>query len=304
MIKTPYHEGEQAVQKQAGEGGPGWGSPMFDDVIQPGFDQYLMRQRMLFLGGADATGAMWSSLVTGDAGFALPTGRHTITLSSLPVPGDPLAGAFDETADIGLLALEPHTTSRIRINGVARREGEQLHIRTEQVLGNCPKYLQVRVPVADGPAGTPKEIRSGEALTAEQEQWIRGADTFFIASQADGYGADSSHRGGDPGFVSVAGPRKLVWPDYFGNSFYMTLGNLQLNENCGLLFLDWESGNTLQLTGKARINWAEGDRAAVPGALRMCEFDIERVVQIDGATRLRWAFGGPSPYNPPAAARG
>lgn len=303
MIKTPHHEGEQAVQKQAGEGGPGWGSPMFDDVIQPGFDQYLMRQRMLFLGGADATGAMWSSLVTGDPGFALPTSRRTITLSSLPVPGDPLAEAFAETADIGLLALEPHTTTRIRINGVARREGESLADPHRTGAGQLPQ-----VPPGTGPgrgraASAPRETRDGDELTPEQEKWIRGADTFFIASQADGYGADSSHRGGDPGFVTVAGPRRLVWPDYFGNSFYMTLGNLQLNENCGLLFLDWESGHTLQLTGKARINWAEGDRADVPGALRMCEFDIERVVQIDGATRLRWAFGGPSPYNPAAPAR-
>ncbi|MFJ6612825.1 pyridoxamine 5'-phosphate oxidase family protein [Streptomyces sp. NPDC091289] len=301
MIKTTYHEGEQAVQKRAGEGRPGWGSPMFEGDLLPGFGPYLLRQRMLFLGAADSSGAVWSSLVTGDPGFAAPLDQQTIALSSLPVPGDPLADAFGTTTDIGLLALEPHTTSRVRINGVAHRENDTLRIRTEQVLGNCPKYLQVRVPVADGPATEPKPARTGADLTPEQESWIRGADTFFIASRAEGHGADSSHRGGDPGFVSVAGPRKLVWPDYFGNSFYMTLGNLQLNPNCGLLFLDWESGSTLQLSGKARIDWDEDHRTAVPGALRMCEFDIEQVVQIDAATRLRWSFAGPSPYNPPAA---
>ncbi|MFJ3928324.1 pyridoxamine 5'-phosphate oxidase family protein [Streptomyces sp. NPDC090022] len=301
MIKTPYHEGEQAVQRRAREGrGPGWGSPMFEDEILPGFDQYLHRQRMLFLGGRDTAGAVWSSLVTGETGFATTPDTRTIVLNALPVPGDPLADAFESTADIGLLALEPHTTSRIRINGVARRDGETLRVRTEQVLGNCPKYLQVRVPAPDGPADPPGPSRAGTALTAEQEKWIRGADTFFIASHAEGYGADSSHRGGDPGFVTVAGPRKLVWPDYFGNSFYMTLGNLQLDAGCGLLFLDWETGGTLQISGRARIDWDEQHRAHVPGALRMCEFDIEQVVQIDGATRLRWAYGAPSPFNPPA----
>ncbi|MEU3609687.1 pyridoxamine 5'-phosphate oxidase family protein [Streptomyces sp. NPDC035033] len=304
MIKTPYHEGEQAVQKRAGEGGPGWGSPMFGGDLLPGFGPYLLRQRMLFLGAADSSGAVWSSLVTGDPGFAAPQDARTIVLSSLPVPGDPLADAFETTSDIGLLALEPHTTSRIRINGVARREGDALHIRTEQVLGNCPKYLQVRVPVADGPAAEPKPARASDGLTPEQASLVRAADTFFIASRAEGYGADSSHRGGEPGFVSVAGPRRLVWPDYFGNSFYMTLGNLHLNAGCGLLFLDWETGTTLQLSGKARVVWDEARREAVPGALRMCEFDIERVVQIDGATRLRWAYRGPSPYNPPPAVRG
>ncbi|MDX2674978.1 pyridoxamine 5'-phosphate oxidase family protein [Streptomyces sp. NY05-11A] len=77
-----------------------------------------------------------------------------------------------------------------------------------------------------------------------------GADTFFIAGHSPDHGADASHRGGEPGFVTVHGARRLSWPDYVGNSFYMTLGNLHLNGSCGLLFLDWEQGHTLQLTGR------------------------------------------------------
>lgn len=300
MVKTPHHEGEQAVQKRAGEGNPGWGSPMFDAVIPPPFDMFLRRQRMLVIGGVDDAGAAWSTVLTGPRGFAGAVDPYTIHVKSLPVQGDPLDGVFTEGAqrDIGILAIEPQTSQRIRINGTARRDGDLLVVTTEQVLGNCPKYLQQRVlrPDRTGPV-TPTASRS-TALDAGQQRWITGADTFFIASRAPQHGADASHRGGSPGFVQVAAPDRLVWPDYFGNSFYMTLGNLQLDPACGLTFLDWEEGHALHVTGKARIDWDAGRTKAVHGALRLVEFDIEQVVEIRDFTTLRWKFAAPSPFNP------
>jgi Pyridoxamine 5'-phosphate oxidase len=100
----------------------------------------------------------------------------------------------------------------------------------------------------------------------------------------------------------VLGPRKLMWPDYVGNSMYMTLGNLELTPAAGLLFLDWEHGHTLRLTGQARVDWDPDRAAAVPGALRLIELDIHRVVQSDHVSPLRWSFGEYFRHNPPAAA--
>ncbi|GAA5005027.1 pyridoxamine 5'-phosphate oxidase family protein [Kitasatospora paranensis] len=298
MVKTPYHEGEQAVQKQAGEGHAGWGSPMFGAEIPPPFDLFLRRQRMLVIGGVDDSGAAWSTVVTGPRGFAGATGTRTIAVHALPVPGDPLEGVFDQQRDIGILAIEPQSSQRIRINGVARREGDGLLVTTEQVLGNCPKYLQQRALRPDAPAGPAPQVRRSALLDEDQQRWITGADTFFIASRAPQHGADASHRGGDPGFVRVTAPDRLVWPDYFGNSFYMTLGNLQLDPACGLTFLDWESGHALHVTGKARIDWDEGRAKAVQGALRLVEFEVEQVVEVRDFTTLRWRFAAPSPFNP------
>ncbi|GAA2218194.1 pyridoxamine 5'-phosphate oxidase family protein [Streptomyces nogalater] len=301
MIKTPRHEGEQAVQRRAGEGHEGWGSPMFGDEIPPGFDPFLLRQRMIVMGAADAHGSVWASMLFGAPGFIETVDRHTLGIAAAPVPGDPLENAFDAARDIGLLAIEPRTAGRVRINGVARRHGGGLRVRTEQVLGNCPKYLQLREPAADGPPTAPRPPRTTGGLDAAQRAWIESADTFFIASRAPEHGADASHRGGEPGFVSVTGPRRLVWPDYSGNSFYMTLGNLHLSPACGLLFVDWAQGHFLHLSGKAEIVWDEARRAGVPGALRMVAFDIDKVVRIDRASPLRWTYAGPSPYNPPAS---
>ncbi|ULR55549.1 pyridoxamine 5'-phosphate oxidase family protein [Streptomyces deccanensis] len=299
MTRTPYHEGEQAVQRRAGEGHPGWGTPMFGDVIEPPFARFLERQQMLFLGGTDAEGAVWASVVTGDAGFVAPVDRHRLVIDAVPTPGDPLDDVYTTEQDIGIVAVDPHTARRIRLNGTARRHEDALHFRAGQVLGNCPKYIQRRVLVDSpgAPAG-PAPAETRDSLTPEQQHRTARADTFFIASHSPDHGADVSHRGGTPGFVT-AGPRRLSWPDYVGNSFYMTLGNIHLNPACGLLFLDWEQGHTLQLTGTARVDWDPGRAAALPGALRFVDFDIERVVEIPHATPLRWALAASSPFNPP-----
>ncbi|MFJ3901302.1 pyridoxamine 5'-phosphate oxidase family protein [Streptomyces sp. NPDC090025] len=306
MTGSPYHEGEQAVQRRAGEGHPGWGTPMFRDVIEPPFAHFLAGQRMLFLGGQDATGALWASMVTGDAGFVSPLDPHTLLIAAAPVPGDPLEHAFDTGGPVGMVAVEPRTTRRVRLNGVALREAEGLYFRAGQVLGNCPKYIQRRTLLDPSPATAtagdtrpaPGRAETGDTLSAAQRHWIATADTFFIASHSPAHGADASHRGGTPGFVT-AGPRRVSWPDYVGNSFYMTLGNLHLNPACGLLFLDWEAGHTLQLTGRASVDWDPRRAAAFPGALKFVDFDVERVVEIRHASPLRWELTAPSVFNPP-----
>jgi hypothetical protein len=50
-------------------------------------------------------------------------------------------------------------------------------------------------------------------------------------------------------------PHRLAFPDYSGNRMFQTLGNLAVNPRAGLLFVDWETGSTLQLTGRAQIIW-------------------------------------------------
>lgn len=301
---TAVHEGEQAVQQKAGEGGAGWGSPMFGAEVSPGFAEFMADQRLIAIGGQDARGAVWCTVLDGDAGFVATVDDRTIDIHALPPPGDPLREVFgtDAGRDIGMVVMSPETLRRVKVSGTARRDGDKLVLRTEQVLGNCPKYLQGREVTGLGPATEPVAHR-GTELTAHQRGLIERADTFFVASLAPGHGADANHRGGLPGFVTVTGPRSLTWPDYVGNSFYMTLGNMELQPRCGLVFPDWDTGGTVQLTGTGRINWDRGPAERFPGALRTIEFEVEEVVQVDNATRLRWTLFGYSRFNPPAPQR-
>jgi predicted pyridoxine 5'-phosphate oxidase superfamily flavin-nucleotide-binding protein len=298
-----HHEGEQAVQRRAGEGSEGWGSPMFGAEIPVGFHGFLLAQRMVVLGARDEDGALWATVLAGPRRFVTPTSDRTIEIAALPAHGDPLRDAFATPRDAGMLAIEPESRRRIRVNGRVTREGDGLHLTTDQVLGNCPKYITTRKVVGfePQPGESEAEVRHGDVLTADQQELIRAADTFFIASHGPGQGGDASHRGGMPGFVRILGSgRRLAWPDYFGNSFYMTLGNMELDPRCGLLFVDWGTGDTLQLTGRGRIDWDPRHAAEVSGALRLVEFDVERVVQVRRAHQLRWELVGYSRYNPPS----
>ncbi|MBG0827882.1 pyridoxamine 5'-phosphate oxidase family protein [Planomonospora sp. ID67723] len=314
------HAGEVAVQRRAGVRRAGeLGSARTRPEIPEVAGEFLRAQRMLVVGAADASGRVWASTLTGPAGFARPYGERTVVIDALPGAHDPLAGVFGGPGqrapgpagtggghgkgsapgtggghEIGMLAIEPATRRRMRVNGRARRDGDRLVVRTEQVYANCPKYIQTRTITEElVPANV--RARTGEVLTAGQRARIERADTFFVATRAEGLGADVSHRGGTPGFVRVLGERRLVWPEYAGNMMYMTLGNLELDERCGLLFPDWESGDALHLTGRARVDW---DPRGVPGAERLVGFDVDGVVHVGGAIPLRWTFGDYSRHNP------
>ena len=89
---------------------------------------------------------------------------------------------------------------------------------------------------------------------------------------------------------------EVSFPDYVGNNLFQSLGNLQLQPRAGLLFIDFESGDTLQLTGSARIDW-EGE-GAVPGAQRMVYLDVSGVVRARGAFPLRGQLVEASRFNP------
>ncbi|MFF4617694.1 pyridoxamine 5'-phosphate oxidase family protein [Nonomuraea jabiensis] len=285
------HPGEVAVQRRAGVRLEDHGSSRTRPEIPEPAAEFLRNQHMIVLGAADDGGRVWAGVLTGPAGFASAADDRTIVLHALPGADDPLHGLFERERDIGLIAIEPHTRRRMRVNGTAVRAGDALVVWTEQVYSNCPKYIQTRSPTSA--PGEPAGLGRGIALPDRHRRWIAEADTFFIATRAEGLGADVSHRGGNPGFVRVTGARSLEFPDYQGNAMYMTLGNLELDPAAGLLFVDWERGETLQLTGRARVDW--GDQRTV-------RFELDEYAHLGGTVSAGWTAPGYHRFNPPVEA--
>jgi uncharacterized protein len=127
---------------------------------------------------------------------------------------------------------------------------------------------------------------------------IEAADTFFVASYVEHdngqRSVDVSHRGGRPGFVKVERNR-LTIPDYAGNLHFNTLGNLLVNPQAGLLFIDFSNGNVLQLYGRAEVLLDSPAIQAFEGAERLWTLQVEQVVQRPAAVSLRWAFKAYAP---------
>lgn len=294
-----YHAGELAVQARAGvqaealQLGKGISS-----IIKPAAQEFLRSQRLAIASTVDASDRVWASLLTGKPGFVEAVAQRTLWIDATSVYGDLLYENLLFSDEIGILAIDLATRRRLRLNGKAELHPHGgFYVHTRQVYFNCPQYIQAREFEAESTQSQPeRSVQRIEALTEEQQHWIRQADTFFIASFHPEDGADVSHRGGYPGFIQVWNSNKLVFPDYAGNNMFNTLGNLLVNPKSGLLFIDFECGNTLQLTGRATVIWDTERRAAFAGAERVVEFEIEQAIA--GTSRLRWRFVEYSPFNP------
>ncbi len=73
---------------------------------------------------------------------------------------------------------------------------------------------------------------------------------------------------------------------------FNSLGNILSNPRAGLLFPNFQTGDALQLTGSAKILWEDPRIAEFTGGERLIEFEIERIVELSQATRLRFEFAG------------
>ena len=92
------------------------------------------------------------------------------------------------------------------------------------------------------------------AFTEGDKAYIESAIFFFLAT-ADAEGCpDCSFKGGMPGFVRVTGPSQLAFPDYDGNGMFKSLGNLLVNPNIGLLFIDMQKPRRLRINGTATVS--------------------------------------------------
>lgn len=224
----------------------------------------------LLVGSLDAQGWPWASILHGTPGFIRAPDERHLRIAARPCADDPWQPAID--TPLGLLGLEPHTRRRNRMNGsVVALDSEGFTVEVDQSFGNCPKYIQARSPQAVDRGQPPVPTVEGPWLSEPARHLVHAADTLFIASasrtprtHAGAEGVDVSHRGGRPGFVqaeALDGRSVLTIPDYPGNQFFNTLGNLTVNPRAGLLFIDHDAGHLLHLTGTTELLWGEAQRA-------------------------------------------
>ena len=295
----PFHPGERALQAAFGSRArmARSGGQAIRDLLTDQHMLFYVQLPTLFLGALDAAGRPWATMLAGWPGFAAAPDPRTLAIAALPAAGDPAAEGLVPEAPVGLLGLQFETRRRNRLNGRVRVRGRTgFAVGVDQAFGNCPKYIAAR-QVGPGPAGTPVAGPMRDALDDEDRAIIRRADTIFLASAYLGggdwrtEGVDVSHRGGPPGFLEPAADGGLLLPDYPGNLYFNTLGNIVESGRVGLYIPDFESGAALQLTAGAAIV-ADGF-APRPGVERLIRITPQAVVRHTGA--LRWAFGAPDP---------
>ena len=262
---SPFHPGERAVQRAAGvrEEAEKRGRRMLTAQLNAQQVDFFQALPFVITGHVDSAGQPWAGLFTGAPGFIeIEAGPGDCLIhwarAANPTALQPTAGDA-----VGLLGIELASRRRNRLNGKVVDNGSgTLRIGVQQGYGNCPKYITERGwPAANFEGSYTASETSG--LSAVAAQLAARSDTFFIATasaagsedsetMSSAWGADVSHRGGPAGFLSVQG-NTLRFDDFPGNNMFNTLGNITQHPHCGILLLDFASGEFVQLAARGVI---------------------------------------------------
>jgi predicted pyridoxine 5'-phosphate oxidase superfamily flavin-nucleotide-binding protein len=303
--RAVFHAGELAVQERAGvrEKIAAVGERMIRDTMPAQHRELFEKLPTLLVGSLDGQRRPWASVLAGQPGFIQASDEQHLHIAAAPLSGDPLSAQLEVGVPLGLLGIEPATRRRNRMNGtVVARDAGSFTVQVDQSFGNCPKYIQARTPRWHDPNDGPGSVQNlGASLHAAARALVRQADTLFIASastQARGAagaeGVDVSHRGGKPGFVRLeldtTGSRTvLTLPDFHGNLLFNTLGNIAAHPFAGLLFIDHDTGDLLQLSGAARLLFDGAALRSFDGAQRLLQVQVDQAWWRPGALPLRWS---------------
>ncbi|WP_423198771.1 FAD-binding oxidoreductase [Cupriavidus sp. H19C3] len=298
MPTLPWHAGELALQSRTGV------LAKMDDVGRRYIRDYMPDQHREFyaqlpfvvLGTVALDGRVWATLRAGRPGFLASPDPRRLDLGIAREAADPADAGLEDGAAIGMLGIDLATRRRNRVNGVLRHAAGALsHLAVVHSFGNCPRYIQLRAIefTRDPAVQTDVAPQRLTALDARARALIAGADTFFVASYVDrddeGRQVDVSHRGGKPGFVRLDADGGLTIPDFAGNLFFNTLGNLMANPVAGVTFADFNTGELLQMSGRAEVLLDSPEIAAFQGAERLWRFIPEIIVRREQALPMRWA---------------
>lgn len=290
-----WHEGERFIQEKIGvaERMASVGQRVIRDYMPDQHRAFYAQLPFIVLGSVDEAGAPWATFIEGRSGFITSPNATTLEVDARADPTDPAASGLQQGKPIGLLGIEMHTRRRNRMNGVVGEAKHGFRVDVDQSYGNCPRYIQLRdfSYARDVAAPYAGDVERLTTLDLSARAMIANADSFFVASYADRDDrrqVDVSHRGGKAGFVRVAEDGTLTIPDFDGNLFFNTLGNILLNGRAGLLFADYASGDMLQMTGTAEVIFDSPEVAAFQGAERLWTFRAQTIVRRRGALALRW----------------
>jgi uncharacterized protein len=300
--ESPFHAGELAIHARMGTEAQvdKLGRRLIQEFMPEQHQRFFAQLPYVIVGTIDANGHPWASILVGSPGFLSAQSDRILRVTAQPLDHDPLTAILKPGIDIGMLGIELHSRRRNRLNGtVTRTYGEGFEVQVRQSFGNCPQYIQAR-SLEWQDDRSPSPIYPITSLAAPEAAMIRAADTFFIATayqvpSAAG-GIDVSHRGGKPGFVRMDDDRTLTFPDFAGNCLFNTFGNLEMNPRAGLLFIDFNQGDVLYLTGYAEVIWEGDEILAYAGAERLVRFRLEQGYRVEESLPWRWSVPEFSPF--------
>lgn len=285
LIEPQFNIGERTAQERAGVAPRG---SAIRDAMPDQHREFFETLPFVVAATADDAGWPIATILTGPPGFIASPDAKTLWIAAKPHRDDPIAPWLKQGARIGLLGIDLATRRRNRANGwITAATPLKLTVAVEESFGNCPQYIHIRGIETRAGESAPTEML--DRLDAAALDAIATADTFFVATSGGEFGVDISHRAGKPGFVEVEG-KTLVIPDYPGNRYFNTLGNLTQDPRAALLFPDFANGDLLLVQGRVEICWDLPLDQRPRGADRVWRLTVTRAWRRRGALPYRWSL--------------
>ncbi|KAF7376638.1 putative PNPOx domain-containing protein [Mycena sanguinolenta] len=280
----------------------------------------------------DDGGRPWGSILAskeGKPGFVKSPRYSTLRIDATLWDGEPLIensklfGRNGQKMLVAGIGIEFETRRRNKFAGFVTQLNQtdgrvQFDLEVNQSLGNCPKYINVR-DLVPYPSAAPKiahqkaHLSPNDRLPDEAIALIHASDTVFFGTTYNAFSQDSvrfpshlgmNHRGGRPGFVRVvpSDGRTVVIPDFSGNRFMTTLGNIEATPLACLTFVDFETGDILYLTGGAENLFGPEASKLMPFQKALSTVYVTGYTLVRDALPVRQRNGTAperSPYSPP-----
>ncbi len=289
-VRDVWHAGEKKMHNALGVADRmrDRGAVVIRDYMPDQHRTFFASQQLVILSALDSQGHPWPFLRTGNAGFMTSPSSVTLCVSSQATEFENPDLQLGVGSKISVLGIDFTTKRRNRMNGtISKNDGDTLWIAIDQSFGNCPRYIHV----CDQLNAVQRQSKMTEShgLAAQDVAYIQAADAVFIASRAVEIaqdrraGVDVNHRGGLPGFIRVEDNQRLVIPDYDGNKFFNTIGNILLDPRVSLLFFDFDQGDVITISGEAEVDLDVGDKAAQFGSERVIYVTPKRVLRAQAA---------------------
>ena len=298
---SPFHKGEVEFQRKVGVADQL--EQFARRVIRPYMPdqhrEFFANLPLVYLGYADKDGWPVATVSHGGRGFVSSPDPKTLIIKQQSHVADGLLDQLSVGTSVGVLGLEMHSRRRNRLSGfIEEMTADELSLRVVQSFGNCPQYIQSKELLAPSSIDFKKssQIEELSRLDKGAVSLIERAQTFFVASLSDGQqakgtdGVDVSHRGGRSGFVKVDG-NSITIPDFTGNFYFNTLGNFLINPKAGLLFVDYETGDLLQISGVVDFLEDDPDLAYFEGAERAWRVTFKKGRWLRGVIPYGWTKG-------------
>lgn len=259
MPPLRYHHGQVEIQEEAktthvAEALSRWVGPVAE---------FARGADLLFLAMANPDGTLAFTVLSGAAPLIEIQSASGLRLrhqadeadadSRLRIRFSPDLGLQIPNARLcGGLVINLAQARRARINGcLLPHEGANELVPTE-TFTLCRKYVAPSLPLNNKPHLGPT---AREALSLE-DPWlinlVARTETAFLATISPEGGPDVAHRGGSAGFMELdPTTRTLNWSEYVGDGVFKSAGNIRATGTATLLLPDLDTGDGLELVGRA-----------------------------------------------------